>query len=126
MAHFLEIDSNNVVLRGVVVSDDNQDRGHDFLANDLNLGGTWLQTSYNTSAGVHRLGGTPFRKNYAGIGFTYDAGRDAFIPPKPFSSWVLDETTCGWEAPVAYPNDGKEYAWFDPNQQWIEITGPTA
>ena len=94
MAHFVEIDSNNVVLRGVVVSDDNQDRGHNFLANDLNLGGTWLQTSYNTCANVHRLGGTPFRKNYAGIGYTYDAGRDAFIPPKPYPSWILNELTC--------------------------------
>ena len=122
MAHFVEIDSNNIVLRGVVVSDDNQDRGHDFLANDLNLGGTWLQTSYNTAAGVHRLGGTPFRKNYAGIGYTYDAERDAFIPPKPFPSWTLNEFTCCWDAPTPYPSDGKPYLWVEDSLSWVEYT----
>ena len=122
MAHFVEIDSNNVVLRGVVVSDDNQDRGHDFLANDLNLGGTWLQTSYNTSAGVHRLGGTPFRKNYAGIGYTYDAGRDAFIPPKPYPSYTFNESTCCWDAPTPYPSDGKPYLWVEASLSWVEYT----
>jgi len=122
MAHFVEIDSNNVELRGVVVSDDNQDRGHDFLANDLNLGDTWLQTSYNTSAGVHRLGGTPFRKNYAGIGYTYDAGRDAFIPPKPYPSWTLNELTCCWDAPTPYPSDGKGYNWVEASLSWVEYT----
>lgn len=120
MAHFVEIDSNNIVLRGVVVSDDNQDRGHDFLANDLSLGGTWLQTSYNTAAGVHRLGGTPFRKNYAGIGYTYDAERDAFIPPKPFPSWTLNEFTCCWDAPTPYPSDGKPYNWVEDSLSWVE------
>ena len=122
MAHFVEIDSNNVVLRGVVVSDDNQDRGHDFLANDLNLGGTWLQTSYNTSGGVHRLGDTPFRKNYAGIGYTYDAGRDAFIPPKPYPSYTLNESTCCWDAPTPYPSDGKPYLWVEASLSWVEYT----
>ena len=122
MAHFVEIDSNNVVLRGVVVSDNDQDRGQDFLANDLNLGGTWLQTSYNTSAGVHCLGGTPFRKNYAGTGYTYDAGRDAFIPPKPYPSWVLNELTCCWDAPTSYPSDGKIYSWVEDSLSWVEYT----
>jgi len=111
MAHFAEVDSNNVVLRVLVVGDDQEHRGQEFLANDLGLGGTWLKTSYNTQGGVHTLGGTPFRKNYAGIGYTYDAGRDAFIPPKPFNSWTLDEETCLWNAPVAYPNDGGMYTW---------------
>jgi hypothetical protein len=111
MTHFVEIDLNNVVLRGVVVADEHQHRGHDFLAHDLNLGGAWLQTSYNTFGGIHRLGGAPFRKNYAGIGYTYDASRDAFIPPKRYASWTLNEATCLWNAPIAYPSDGKHYIW---------------
>jgi hypothetical protein len=83
--------------------------------------GTWIQTSYNTHGGVHANGGTPLRKNYAGIGYTYDAQRDAFIPPKPFASWVLNEDTCLWECPVVYPDDGKHYTWDETQQQWIEV-----
>lgn len=120
MAHFAEIDENGVVLRVLVVGDDQEGRGQEFLANDLGLGGTWKKTSYNTSGGVHANGGTPFRKNYAGVGYTYDAGRDAFIPPKPFASWNLNETSCLWEAPVAYPTDGKMYRWDEPNLEWVE------
>lgn len=82
--------------------------------------GEWIQTSYNTRGGVHALGGTPLRKNYAGIGFTYDRVRDAFIPPKPYASWVLNENTCLWDAPVAYPDDGKRYTWDENIQQWVE------
>ena len=78
----------------------------------------WKQTSYNTKGGVHKLGGTPLRKNHAGIGYTYDEDRDAFIPKKPFNSWVLNETTCLWESPVAYPNDGQRYIWNEQNQSW--------
>ena len=122
MAHFAEVDSNNVVVRVLVVGDEQEHRGQEFLANDLGLGGTWLKTSYNTEGGVHTLGGTPFRKNYAGIGFTYDSVRDAFIPPKPYDSWLLDEETCNWNAPVAYPNDGKNYIWNEDNQEWNEVT----
>tara|TARA_Y100000589_G_scaffold225955_1_gene213379 strand:- start:2468 stop:2866 length:399 start_codon:yes stop_codon:yes gene_type:complete len=81
----------------------------------------WKQTSYNTKGGVHLLGGTPLRKNHAGIGFTYDEDRDAFIPKKPFNSWILDEETCQWEAPVAYPNDGQRYSWNEENQTWQVI-----
>ena len=81
------------------------------------------RTSYNTQDGVHKLGGTPFRKNYAGIGFTYDYARDAFIPPKPYDSWTLDSNTCLWEAPVAYPNDGEAYTWNEKNQQWDLANG---
>lgn len=122
MAHFAEVDNSNVVVRVLVVGDDQEERGQEFLANDLGLGGTWLKTSYNTQGGVHTLGGTPFRKNYAGIGYTYDSVRDAFIPPKPFNSWTLDEETCLWEAPVAYPSDGKLYTWDEDNTQWNEVT----
>ena len=80
--------------------------------------GEWIQTSYNTRGGVHLLGGTPLRKNYAGVGFTYDVDKDAFIPPKPFNSWTLNEDTCLWEAPVAYPTDGQIYTWNETNQTW--------
>ena len=78
----------------------------------------WKQTSYNTNAGVHSLGGTPFRKNHAGIGYTYDSQRDAFIPPKLYNSWVLNEQTCNWEAPVARPNDNNIYSWNEETQSW--------
>jgi len=82
--------------------------------------GEWIQTSYNTHGGVHTLGGTPLRKNYAGIGFTYDRTRDAFIPPQPFASWLLDEETCLWNAPVAMPTDDKKYAWDEATTSWVE------
>jgi len=81
--------------------------------------GEWVQTSYNTHGGQHPEG-RPLRKNYAGIGFTYDAERDAFIPPKPYVSWTLNEDTCLWESPIAMPNDGKIYNWDEAQQQWIE------
>jgi hypothetical protein len=84
--------------------------------------GEWIQTSYNTHGGVHANGGTPLRKNYAGIGFTYDRTKDAFIPPKPFASWVLNEETCLWDAPVAMPSDGKMYQWDENTTNWIEVT----
>ena len=80
--------------------------------------GQWIQTSYNTHGGVHKLGGTPLRKNYAGIGFTYDAQRDAFIPPKPYNSWTLNETSCLWEPPTPYPNDDKIYRWNESTTSW--------
>lgn len=123
MAHFAKLDDNNVVLAVHVVNNDvitidgveSEQAGIDFLT-DLHGHSSWKQTSYN---------GT-IRKNYAGIGYTYDAGRDAFIAPQPYASWTLNENTCQWECPVAYPTDGKMYAWFEPNQQWIEITGPQA
>ena len=122
MAHFAEIDENNVVTQVLVVSDDQENRGQEFLSNDLKLGGTWLKTSYNTIAGEHKNGGTPFRKNYAGIGFTYDADRDAFIPPKPFNSWLLDEDKCIWESPTPMPTDDKMYTWDEETTSWKEVT----
>jgi hypothetical protein len=96
MAHWAEIDENSIVLRVTVGSNDDSDEGYQWLID--NLGGTWIKTSYNTIGGIHSLGGTPLRKNYAGIGFTYDAERDAFIPPMPDGvGWVLNEDTCLWE-----------------------------
>jgi hypothetical protein len=86
--------------------------------------GEWIQTSYNTRGGVHSEGGTPLRKNYAGIGFTYDSEKDAFIAPQRYASWTLNETTCQWEPPVAYPDDdmSQEYTWNETDKQWDEVT----
>ncbi len=86
--------------------------------------GQWIQTSYNTHGGVHTQGGTPLRKNYAGVGYSYDAVKDAFIPPQPFASWVLDEDTCLWNAPTPMPEDGKLYGWDEPTLAWKEIVAP--
>jgi hypothetical protein len=83
---------------------------------------SWVQTSYNTYGGQHRNDGTPLRKNYAGVGYTYDSERDAFIPPKSYNSWTLDEETCLWNPPVAMPSDGKIYSWDEDTLSWIEIT----
>ena len=83
--------------------------------------GEWIQTSYNTQRGVHATGGTPLRKNFAGVGYSYDKTKDAFIPPKPFSSWILNEDSCVWEAPKSYPDDGKEYYWDEDNINWKEV-----
>ena len=122
MAHFAELDAQNKVVRVLVVPDEQEHRGRDFLADDLKLGGRWVRTSYNTRGGGHTGGGTPLRKNYAGPGMTYDAARDAFIHPKPQQapSWVLNEQTCLWEPPVPKPNDGKKYMWDETTQQWIQ------
>ena len=115
MSHFAQIDENNIVTQVIVIEQDVVDTG---LFGDP---ASWIQTSYNTSAGVHLLGGTPLRKNYAGIGYTYDNTRDAFIPPKPYSSWVLNEDTCLWEAPTPMPVDGKIYNWDEATTSWIEV-----
>ena len=122
MAHFAEIDEQGVVLRVLVVDNAQENDGQNFLANTLGLGGTWVKTSYNTSGGVHTAGGTPFRKNYAGIGYTYDSGRDAFISPKPFASWILNEDTCIWNAPVAMPTDGERYTWNEETTSWDQVS----
>jgi hypothetical protein len=166
MAHFARIDTNNIVTDVVVVSDTDAVSGQAYL-NNLGLSGTWLQTSYNSSAGKHHrtftktipltgmgivtytdISGvsatidsltTPindtrssafsadnkphFRYNFAGIGYSYDATRDAFIPPKPsFPSWVLNETTCAWVSPVPYPTDGNRYKWDESTTQWVLVS----
>jgi hypothetical protein len=82
--------------------------------------GEWIQTSYNTYGGQHKNGGTPLRKNYAGVGYTYDHTKDAFIPPKPFASWTLNEDTCLWDAPTSMPTDGKFYEWDESTTSWLE------
>lgn len=116
MSHFAQIDENNIVTQVIVIEQDVVDTG--LFGNPA----SWIQTSYNTSGGVHLLGGTPLRKNYAGIGYTYDSTRDAFIPPKPYNSWVLNETTCLYEAPTIMPDDGKLYNWDEETLSWTEIT----
>ncbi len=115
MAHFAKV--NNGIVEQVIVAEP------EFFNTFVDTSpGEWIQTSYNTHGGVHTLGGTPLRKNYAGIGYTYDRERDAFIPPKPFASWVLNEDTCLWDAPVAMPDDGKQYQWNEDTQAWVEVT----
>jgi hypothetical protein len=84
--------------------------------------GEWIQTSYNTYGGQHRNGGTPLRKNYAGVGYSYDRTKDAFIPPKPFASWVLNDDTCLWSAPTPMPTDDKVYEWDETTTSWKEVT----
>jgi hypothetical protein len=115
MSHFAQIDENNIVTQVIVIEQDVVDTGL------FGAPTSWIQTSYNTIGGVHTLGGTPLRKNYAGIGYTYDSTRDAFIPPKPFNSWILNESSCLWESPIAMPDDGKIYSWDEDTTAWIEI-----
>lgn len=133
MAYFAELNPNNMVLRVLAVANDmikdeqgneQEQIGIDFLKSLFGSETIWKQTSYNTSGGVHTQGGTPLRKNYAGIGYTYDSTRDAFIPPKPYNSWVLNETSCLWGAPTPMPNDGKIYSWDEETTTWIEISSP--
>ena len=124
MAHYAYIDDNNLVTSVIVGPDEGSepDGVESWEAYFSAKGkGQALRTSYNTIGGVHSEGGTPFRMNYAGIGFTYDEERDAFIPPKPFESWVLDEATCLWEAPVAYPEDGETYTWDEESTSWTLV-----
>jgi len=116
MSHFAEIDNDNNVLRVIVAEQDFIDSG---ALGDPNK---WIQTSYNTVGGIHTRGGTPLRKNYASTGYKYDKELDAFIPPKPYASWILDEETCQYRAPVAYPNDNKTYLWNEKKLSWISIT----
>jgi hypothetical protein len=117
MAHFAKLDENNIVTFVTVGRNDDNE-----LELSIRTGDTYKQTSYNTKAGVHLLGGIPLRKNFAGIGYTYDANRDAFIPTKPFESWLLNENTCNWESPVPYPDDDKRYIWNESITNWEEVT----
>ena len=118
MSHFAKVE-NGVVTQVIVIEQDVLNLGH---WGDPAL---WVQTSYNTSGGQHPEG-RPLRKNYAGIGFTYDAQRDAFIPPKPFASWLLNETTCQWDAPTTMPVvEGKRFVWDEPTTSWVEFVAPT-
>lgn len=123
MAHWAKLDENNLVIEIIVTNNNDPagDEGYAWLVK--NLGGTWIKTSYNTMGGIHLTGGTPLRKNYAGIGFTYDQNRDAFIPPNTFDSWVLNEDTCLWEPPIPKPNDAHQ--WNEALLTW-ELKNPPA
>ena len=130
MASFAKIGLNNKVievhsLHNDVLKDaggiEQEVLGIDFLTK-LHGWSIWKQTSYNTHGGVHTLDGTPLRKNHAGIGYTYDEDKDAFIPPKNYPSWTLNEDTYQWESPVAYPDDGKQYDWNEETTNWVEVT----
>lgn len=130
MAHFAQIDENNIVVQVVVIDDEHEHRGQEYLSEDLGLGGTWLKTSYNTRGGEHVLGGTPFRKNYAGKGDRYDPQLDAFIPKCPFPSWVdIDEATAMHIPPIPQPtigpNDPFYYDWNEELLDWVRIDLPT-
>jgi hypothetical protein len=116
MAHFAKLDENNVVIFVTVGRDEDNGKEVELSAR---TGNVYKQTSYNTNGGVHAIGGIPFRKNYAGLGYIYDEGRDAFIPPKPYASWLLNETTCLWESPVPYPTDDKCYIWDEATTSWV-------
>ncbi|NBN87495.1 MAG: hypothetical protein EBV32_00140 [Proteobacteria bacterium] len=119
MAHYAFLDENNIVTEVIVGKDEAED-GVDWEQHYGSFRGqVCKRTSYNTSGGVHSGGGTPFRKNYAGLGYTYDAQRDAFIPPQPFPSWLLNEDSCQWQPPVAMPEDGQMYQWIEDAQEWV-------
>ena len=122
MAHFAEIDKNNVVVRVLVVDDLYEANGENYLVNELGLGGTWLKTSYNTINGKHLKDGKPFRKNFAGIGMIYDKEKDAFYEPQPYPSWTLNKDTCVWEPPVPRPINDLRLIWDEFTQSWIEPT----
>lgn len=121
MAHYAFINDQNIVTEVIVGRNEDEvvDGVTDWEAYYAEFRGqTCKRTSYNTQGGVHTGGGTPYRKNYAGIGYTWDEARDAFIPPKPYDSWVLNEDSCLWEAPVAYPDDGNTYEWNEETTSW--------
>lgn len=112
MAHYAILDENNVVTQVFVGKDEEEGTDWEAYYNAV-------RTSYNTHGGEHLGGGTPFRKNYAGVGFTYDATLDAFIPPQPYTSWSLNQDTCLWDSPVPYPSDGGIYEWDEDSQEWL-------
>lgn len=114
MGHFAKV--NNGIVEQVIVAEP------EFFETFIDTSpGQWIQTSYNTRGGIHTGGGIPLRKNFAGIGFAYDSQRDAFIPPKLYASWVLNEITCLWEPPIPMPIDGKSYRWDEPTLNWKEL-----
>jgi len=122
MAHYAFLDENYIVTEVIVGKDESN---YDWEAHYGQFRGQLCKrTSYNTHGGVHNSGGTPYRKNYAGIGYSYDPQRDAFIPPKPFASWGLNESTCLWDPPTPMPTDGKMYRWDEDTTSWVEIPAP--
>jgi hypothetical protein len=134
MAHWAEVDKNNIVTRVTVMENSLPNQGLDWLVG--HFGGVWLKTSYNTRSGVYVAPNSSppepdvdqtqaFRVNYAGIGYTYDEARDAFVAPQPYPSWTLKEATCQWDAPVPYPADEADYAWDEETINWEEVQHET-
>ena len=122
MAHYAFLDENNKVTQVIVGKDENES-GIDWEQHYSEINGQpCKRCSYSTIGGIHKNGGTPFRKNYPAYGYTYDASRDAFIPEKPYSSWILNEDTCLWDSPIERPNDGKKYIWNEEITNWEEVT----
>jgi hypothetical protein len=119
MAHYAFLDENNIVTEVIVGKDEGNFNWE--MQYGMFRGQACKQTSYNTYGGKHKLGGTPFRGNYAGIGYIYDATNDVFYAPQPYPSWTLNESTWLWEAPIAYPTDGKEYIWDESITNWKEV-----
>jgi len=121
MAHFAKLDENNIVVEVLTVANEvlqvngqeSEQAGIDFLT-ELTGYSNWVQTSYNNT----------FRFNYAGIGFSFDKNRNAFIPKQPYPSWILQESTCTWTAPIPYPTDGNDYQWFEEGKQWVQVNEP--
>ena len=120
MAHYAFLNMQNIVTEVIVGRDETEGPTNWEIYYGNLRQQICKRTSYNTKGGQHLNGGTPFRKNYAGIGYTYDQTRDAFIPPKPFDSWILNEDTCRYEAPVEMPSDGKRYQWNEDEKKWVE------
>ena len=121
MAHYAFLDANNIVTE-VIVGIDEGEEGIDWEQHYGNFRGqVCKRTSYNTSGGIHSFGGIPYRKNYAGIGYSYDEQRDAFIPPRPYPSWLLNEATCLWDAPVPMPDDDGFYTWDEATTSWAIV-----
>ena len=126
MASFAKIGTNNIVEQVISVNNkelldneiESETKGIEFCKSLFGQDTNWKQTSYNTQAGIHKLGGVQFRKNHAGIGYIYDEDRNAFYSQKPYDSWILNEATCIWESPIPYPNDGNEYNWNEETQSW--------
>jgi hypothetical protein len=120
MAHYAFLDENNIVTEVITGKEEgnfNWEQQYGMFRGQL-----CKRTSFNTQGGIHKLGGTPFRKNYAGIGYTYDETRDAFIPPKPYSSWLLNEESCQWESSIPYPQDDNKYTWNETIKNWEIVT----
>jgi hypothetical protein len=123
MAHFAKVNENNIVETVVVVPNDVEDRGQNYLVNELGMVGKWIQTSYNTVNNTHKLNGVPLRGNFASVGCVYDPVFDVFFPTKPFSSWKMDYDNFTWVAPVAQPEfeEGFSWRWSEPNNEWVKV-----
>ncbi len=119
MAHYAFLNMHNIVTEVIVWKDETDGNLNWELYYQSLKFQVCKRTSYNTLNGIHKLGGTPFRQNFASAGYTYDQSRDAFIPPKPYNSWVLNENTCNWDAPVSYPTDGNNYVWDENTTNWV-------